>query len=109
MERTGVITTLVCAALVCATPMAGLSAGQKTGSNPILKEPLRVKQGQLSGVPGRNQVIAVFKGIPFGAPPVAGGHPRPRRAGRVCATRTRFRQAASSRSPRNGSHGPTSS
>src|SRR5580704_13443021 len=35
-----------------------------------IKDPVRVEQGQLSGVPGSTPDIRVFKGIPFAAPPV---------------------------------------
>jgi para-nitrobenzyl esterase len=31
---------------------------------------VKVAQGQLTGVPGRNPAITVFKGVPFAAPPV---------------------------------------
>jgi len=70
MKRTAVITMLACSTLLCVGTTIGLSARQRNGANPLLKEPLRVKQGQLSGGAGRNPSIAVFKGIPFGAPPV---------------------------------------
>lgn len=33
-------------------------------------EPVRVHEGLLSGVPGNDPAVRVFKGIPFGAPPV---------------------------------------
>lgn len=35
-----------------------------------LQQPLRVEGGQISGVTGRDSSIAVFKGIPYAAPPV---------------------------------------
>lgn len=70
MKRTAGITMLACSTLLGVCASIGLLAQQKNGANPLLKEPLRLKQGQLAGVPGRNQAIAVFKGIPFGAPPV---------------------------------------
>jgi hypothetical protein len=68
MKRTAGVTMLACSTLLCVGASIGLLAQQKNGANPLLKEPLRLKQGQLAGVPGRNQAIAVFNGIPFGAP-----------------------------------------
>lgn len=35
-----------------------------------IAEPVRVKGGLLSGVPGSDSAITVFKGVPFAAPPV---------------------------------------
>jgi len=35
-----------------------------------IKEPVRVEQGLLSGTPGKNPDVRVYKGIPFAAPPV---------------------------------------
>ena len=35
-----------------------------------LKQPVRTESGLLSGVPGRDVAITVFKGIPYAAPPV---------------------------------------
>src|SRR5690348_10934626 len=35
----------------------------------LLSEPLRTADGLVSGVPGKMDGVAVFKGIPFGAPP----------------------------------------
>jgi carboxylesterase type B len=37
---------------------------------PMTRQPVRTGQGLVSGVAGRNPAIAVFKGIPFAAPPV---------------------------------------
>src|SRR4029453_9723585 len=59
-----------CAGVLCAAGTASVVAVQKNGDNPLLKEPLRLKQGLISGVSGTNESIAVFKGIPFAAPPV---------------------------------------
>lgn len=42
----------------------------QTGATTALTGEIRVAQGQLSGVPGRNPAITAFKGIPFAAPPV---------------------------------------
>lgn len=70
MKRTMVITAMMCAAVMCAAVSAPLVAVQNKGLNPLLKEPLRLKQGLLSGVAGTNDSIAVYKGIPFAAPPV---------------------------------------
>src|SRR5262245_30157023 len=72
MNRTAV-TTALALTLVWATSPIQLSGQQKSGANPLLHEPLRLKQGQLSGIAGRNQSVAVFKGIPFAAPPVGAG------------------------------------
>jgi para-nitrobenzyl esterase len=35
-----------------------------------INDPVRVEQGQLSGIPGSDPSIRVYKGIPFAAPPV---------------------------------------
>jgi para-nitrobenzyl esterase len=35
-----------------------------------INDPVRVEQGQLSGVPGNSPDVRVYKGIPFAAPPV---------------------------------------
>ena len=84
MNRTIVATLVACAGLLCASATARVAAAQKSalrqaqgvpsssrdGGNPLLKEPLRLKQGLISGVPGTTESIAVFKGIPFAAPPV---------------------------------------
>jgi para-nitrobenzyl esterase len=73
MKRTIVASALACAGVLCAVATARVAAIQKNGGNPLLKEPLRLKQGLISGVPGTNESIAVFKGIPFAAPPVGAG------------------------------------
>jgi para-nitrobenzyl esterase len=84
MKRTIVATVIACAGVLSAAATARVVAVQKNalrqaqgvpsssrdGGNPLLKEPLRLKQGLLSGVAGTNESIAVFKGIPFAAPPV---------------------------------------
>ena len=84
MKPTIVATVIACAGVLCAAATARVVAVQKNalrqaqgvpssprgGSNPLLKEPLRLKQGLISGVPGTTESIAVFKGIPFAAPPV---------------------------------------
>jgi para-nitrobenzyl esterase len=36
----------------------------------LLNEPVRTANGRVSGTPGKVDGVAVFKGIPFGAPPV---------------------------------------
>src|SRR5215469_5714240 len=36
----------------------------------VIKQPLKVEGGQISGVPGKDTSILVFKGIPYAAPPV---------------------------------------
>ena len=73
MKRTIVASVLACAGVLCAVATTRVAAVQKNGGNPLLKEPLRLKQGLISGVPGTNESIAVFKGIPFAAPPVGAG------------------------------------
>jgi para-nitrobenzyl esterase len=35
-----------------------------------LREPVRVQEGLLSGVPGGDPAVTVFKGVPFAAPPI---------------------------------------
>src|ERR1051325_6642937 len=40
------------------------------GSSPLLSQPVRTTNGLISGVPGKIDGVAVFKGIPFGAPPI---------------------------------------
>jgi para-nitrobenzyl esterase len=35
-----------------------------------IKDPVRVEQGQLSGIPGSTPEVRVYKGVPFAAPPV---------------------------------------
>ncbi len=87
MKRTFVVMVMASVALA-AMPMAarmaavqknalrqaqGAPSSSRDGSNPLLKEPLRLKQGLVPGAPGANESIAVFKGIPFGAPPVGAG------------------------------------
>ena len=41
-----------------------------TGSSAALSEPVRTTGGLLSGVPGADPGVRVFKGMPFAAPPV---------------------------------------
>ncbi len=70
MKRTMLVTAMLGAILLCASAPVRVIAVQKNGANLLLKEPLRLKQGLVSGIAGTNESIAVFKGIPFGAPPV---------------------------------------
>ena len=84
MKRTIVVTVFACAAVLCAFSTVRVVAVQKNalrqaqgvpgssrdGGNPLLKQPLRLKQGLISGTAGTNESIASFKGIPFAAPPV---------------------------------------
>jgi hypothetical protein len=35
-----------------------------------IRQPVKVKGGQVSGIPGKDVSITTFKGIPFAAPPV---------------------------------------
>lgn len=97
MKRTMVITAMMCAAVMCAAVSAPLVAVQNKGLNPLLKEPLRLKQGLLSGVAGTNDSIAVYKGIPFEAPRSAlpdVERPSPPPAGPASARQMRSRRAA---------------
>src|SRR6185369_3334071 len=70
MNRTIVATVIACAGVLCAGATDRVVAVQKNGGNPLLKEPLRLKQGLIAGVPGTTESVAVFKGIPFATPPV---------------------------------------
>ena len=54
---------LKCAAAGIALAAAGSAHAQLTG-------PVQTKDGMVEGVPGKLDGITVFKGIPFGAPPV---------------------------------------
>ena len=72
MKRT-IVAAIACAGALCAAATARVVAvpnSSRDSANPLLKEPLRLKQGLISGAPGANESIAVFKGIPFAAPPV---------------------------------------
>src|SRR4051794_16470211 len=46
------------------------SADGGKGSSHLLSEPVRTTNGLISGVPAKTEGVVVFKGIPFGAPPV---------------------------------------
>ncbi len=50
---------------------AALSLTCLKAADPVtLKDPVRVEQGQLSGIPGSTPEVRVYKGVPFAAPPV---------------------------------------
>jgi para-nitrobenzyl esterase len=52
--------------------MAGTAvaaAANNASGSPLLFAPVRTSDGLISGVSGRSRGVAVFKGIPFGAPP----------------------------------------
>jgi len=51
-----------------ADPASAANKGQ--GALRLLSEPVRTSEGLVSGVPGRLEGVAAFKGIPFGAPPL---------------------------------------
>jgi para-nitrobenzyl esterase len=53
--------------LVMIPLMAALNGRQAESA---LSGPVNVREGQLTGAPGRNPRITVFKGVPFAAPPV---------------------------------------
>ena len=46
------------------------SAAKGPGESGLLSKPVRTADGLVSGVPGRLDGVAAFKGIPFGAPPI---------------------------------------
>ena len=46
------------------------SAAKVHRASGLLSEPVRTADGLVSGVPGRLEGVAAFKGIPFGAPPI---------------------------------------
>ncbi len=70
MKRTMLVAVMVCGVVLGASAASRVIAVQKKENNPLLKDPIRLKQGLVSGMAGTNEAIAVFKGIPFGAPPV---------------------------------------
>ena len=53
--------------LVLAVLLAGPAASPAMAA---LTQPVKIQTGLVSGVPGRDPAIQVFKGIPFAAPPV---------------------------------------
>jgi para-nitrobenzyl esterase len=66
MTRTAVIG--MCAAMFAAA--GSLRPLAQAGGTPSIRQSARTQQGLVSGTAGRNSAIAVFKGIPFAAPPV---------------------------------------
>jgi para-nitrobenzyl esterase len=56
-------------ATVLADAADPLSAAKGHGASRLLSQPVRTADGLVSGVPGRLEGVAAFKGIPFGAPP----------------------------------------
>lgn len=63
------LTALALIGLLSAAFGYAAEAGGK-GSSRLLSEPVRTTNGLISGVPGKTQGVIVFKGIPFGVPPV---------------------------------------
>jgi hypothetical protein len=49
MKRTIVATVFACVAALCAVATARVIAVQKNATNPLLKEPVRLKQGSIAG------------------------------------------------------------
>ena len=100
------------AAIIMAVAGASDIRGER-GAAAALSTPIKVEGGLVSGVPGRNPSLTVFKGIPFAAPPVGPRRwraPQPPAAlARASARRTPSPPAASSRSSPSASPGPTSS
>src|SRR5262245_40029307 len=50
-------------AIVCLTTLSCATSAQ-------IADPVRVESGLLSGVPGSDSSVRVFKGVPFAAPPI---------------------------------------
>lgn len=53
--------------LIAVLVLASIAAAPRKGA---FDAPVRVTGGEVSGVPGRDASITVFKGLPFAAPPV---------------------------------------
>lgn len=64
-----VIALALMAFLAARAPDAA-AAGDSRAASPSLSEPVRITSGRIAGVPGKLDGVVVFKGIPFGAPPV---------------------------------------
>lgn len=56
--------------LAATAVVAGGDVAAAVSSSRLLSSPVRTADGLISGVPGKMEGVAVFKGIPFGAPPL---------------------------------------
>ncbi len=71
MRGTRMSSALMGLCAVVALAVAGAAAADSGKAiSRLLSEPVRTTDGRVSGVPGRVEGVAAFKGIPFGAPPV---------------------------------------
>ena len=65
------LSTFLAVAGICWLGAAEVAAAGGDGSlSRLLNAPVHTTEGLVSGVPGRVKGVAVFKGIPFGAPPL---------------------------------------
>lgn len=61
---------LVACSIAAGIALLTPAAGAQSPPVPALTGEVRVAQGLLAGVPGRNAAITAFRGVPFAAPPV---------------------------------------
>jgi carboxylesterase type B len=87
----GVIAILCVGLVVGLAALTVVAAQARRAASPELVGPVRVRQGQLTGVPGRNPAITVFKGVPYALPPTGN---RRWRAPEPAAAWTGIRSAA---------------